>query len=417
MLLIFCKVLEKCIHSRVTDFIIKHRILSPNQFGFQKGLSTENAVSAFCEFIYTALNEKKITFNIFIDLQKAYETINRDILLKKLTFYGIRGLPLKLFSDYLSARTQVVRLGSCLSQSKEITTGLPTGSVLSCILFLLYINDLPHISPHITPFLFADDTTLSFSGSSVNELTLTCNSELEKFLTWTQANRLAINTGKTFQINIATRCFTPPNLYLNNTLITTKSNGKFLGIFIDDKMRFKSHIDFICTKISKSIGILYHLKGYLPTPSLISLYYSIVYPYLIYCTSIWGGTYTSYLKPLEVLQKRCIRLVTNSPYLAHTDPLFKRNGLLKLSDIYKFKIATYAYKNRNSIQSDYLRPHDHNTRFRSDLLPHYERLATTSQSLHYVLPNIWNTIPTDIKNSESVFIFKRNYKRFLISFY
>ena len=188
------------------------------QFGFQKAKSTEDAVSSFCEFIYSAINEKLFTVNIFIDLQKAYETINRDILLKKLPYYGIRGIPLELLSDYLSGRTQVVRLGNCLSQRREITTGLPTGSVLSCILFLLYINDLPRISSQLTPFLFADDTTLSFKGSSANDLTSICNSELDKFLTWTRANRLKINESKTFQINISTRSASPPNIHLNNSI-------------------------------------------------------------------------------------------------------------------------------------------------------------------------------------------------------
>ena len=199
LLQIFSKILEKCIHSRVMNFMVEKRVISPKQFGFQKGLSTENAIRSFCEFIYDALNRKNFTISIFVDLQKAYETINRDILLNKLKYYGIRGIPLALFTDYLATRTQVVRLGNCFSQSREIATGLLTGSVLSCILFLLYINDLPLISPSITPFLFADDTTLSFSGSSIYELTQVCNIELNNFLTWTQANRLSINASKTYQ--------------------------------------------------------------------------------------------------------------------------------------------------------------------------------------------------------------------------
>ena len=130
-----------------------------------------------------------------------------------------------------------------------------------------------------------------------------------------------------------------------------------------------------------------------------------------------GGTYSSHLKPLELLQKRCIRQITKSPYLAHTEPLFKRNGLLKLCDIYKFKIATYSYKNLNFIEHNYERRHNYNTRFRTDFLPHFERLVTNSQSIHSVLPNIWNTIPDTIKNSPSLAIFKRDHKRFLINSY
>ena len=223
-----------------------------------------------------------------MDLKKAYETINREILLKKLPFYGIRGLPLELISDYLSCRTQVVKIGNQVSDRRKLLTGLPTGSVLSCILFLLYVNDLPNISDQITPILFADDTTLSFSGSNMENVTSKCNSELEKFLVWTQANRLCINTEKSFKIVISKRLFDQTNIYLNNALIENKRFGRFLGVTIDQNMNFKIHIDEMCKKISKSIGIIHHLKNYLSTTSLISLYYCLVYPYLTYCSLVWA---------------------------------------------------------------------------------------------------------------------------------
>ena len=257
LLNIFCKILEKCIHVRISKFVSKHKLISKHQFGFQAGLSTENAVSAFCEFIYNALNDRNFSINIFIDLKKAYETVNRQILIKKLYYYGFRGVPLDLLSDYLSFRTQVVKIGDQVSDRREILTGLPTGSVLSCILFLIYVNDLPNISSKFTPVLFADDTTLSFRGSCMEEVVLTSNAELVKFSEWTRANRLMVNTDKTFHIDISTRSFSPSNIYFDGALIENNSSGRFLGVLVDNKMNFKSHIDEVCKKVSRSIGILY----------------------------------------------------------------------------------------------------------------------------------------------------------------
>ena len=311
----------------------------------------------------------------------------------------------------------MVKIGDQVSDRREILTGLPTGSVLSCILFLIYVNDLPNISSEFTPVLFADDTTLSFRGSCMEEVVLTSNAELVKFCEWTRANRLMVNTDKTFHIDISTRSFSPSNIYFDGALIENNSSGRFLGVLIDNKMNFKSHIDEVCKKVSRSIGILYHLKNYLQIPSLISIYYSLVYPYLNYCSLVWGGTYESLLIPLITLQKRCIRLITGSPYLAHTSPLFKKYNLLKLLDIFKFRLAVYAFKNKNNLELLYPRTHSYNTRFGDNLRPHFQRLTCTTHSFNFVLPNLWNSIPEEFKSLSSIASFKNHYKKFLVSAY
>ena len=417
LLLIFGKVMEKCFNSRLTKFTTDNAILTPLQFGFRSGLSTEHAVSKFCEYVYDSLNKKYHTINIFIDLQKAYDTINRDILLSKLELYGIRGIPLRFIASFLSMRSQRVRVDGAMSQKREIPIGLPTGSVLSCMLFLLYINDLPLISNLISPILYADDTTLSFRSPSMRDLSTTCNTELEKYTTWTEANRLSINAQKTFSIIISNRPYENPLLYINDTPIENKNCGKFLGVTIDSKLNFSKHISEVSSKIAKSIGVLYKLKSYLPTETLVTIYYSLVYPYLNYCAMIWGGTSTSLIRPLEVLQKKCVRIVCKTSYLAHTNPLFKQYNLLKFQDISKLKLAIHAYRNRENVEQFYSRSTSYNTRFNSLLLPSFQRLTTTQQSIHYRIPCIWNSIPDEIKNSSSAVRFKIKYKRFLTNSY
>ena len=191
------KVFERCIFKRISSFISKHNIISPSQFGFSKGKSTEDAVCCLTEHIYESLNSKNVCVNVFIDLRKAFDTINHKIVLRKLEFYGIRGLPLKLHSTYLTNRFQCVRFKTACSDLKPICIGLPQGSILAPILFLLFINDLPNISQNFKSILFADDTTLSFNHSNYTDLNTTCNVELKSFHKWTLANRLTLNVDKT----------------------------------------------------------------------------------------------------------------------------------------------------------------------------------------------------------------------------
>ena len=411
------KILEKCFHVRLTDFLAKNHLLTVCQFGFQKGLSTEQAINAFCELIYDALNNNQHTVNIFIDLQKAYDTINREILIRKLDAYGIRGVPLQFIQSFLTERSQRVKVDNCTSSFKLVPTGLPTGSVLSCTLFLLYVNDVPQILQHMSPILYADDTTLHCRGSSMQAVAQACNEDLNIFSDWTKANRLSISSQKTHTFILTNRNFDPPQITLDNSLITSVPSIKFLGVTLDPKMKFNEHIKEICTKVARSSGVLYNLQKYLDTHTLITLYYSLVYPYLQYCILAWGGASQIHLNKLEILQKRCIRIITGSSYFSHTTPLFKQHNILKLKDIYNLKIAEYAYKNQHSLQSQHNRTHTHNTRFRSNLLPHFARLTTTQNSLHFKTPTLWNKVPEFIKNSSNKNRFKIAYKKYLIDQY
>ena len=194
---IISKIIEKCMKSRLTAFIDKYSIVNAGQFGFQRGVSTQDAILQITEQIYESLNKNSSAIGIFIDFSKAFDTINRNILLKKLEKYGIRGLPLRLLASYLENRTQAVRVGNVLSPFKQIDMGLPQGSVLAPLLFILYVNDLPCISNLFSVTLFADDATLFIEDRNYDSLIRSCNSGLELFLTWCWANRLSVNIDKT----------------------------------------------------------------------------------------------------------------------------------------------------------------------------------------------------------------------------
>ena len=181
-------------------------------------------------------------------------------------------------------------------------------------------------------------------------------------------------------------------------------------------MKFNSHIENICSKISKTVGIMYYLKGMLPPKCLKLIYFSLIQSYIQYCLPIFGSTYDAHIEPLRILQKRAIRIINNASYYAHTEPLFFRSNILKIDDLYLHSIACYAFKNRDLLDN-YRRTHSYNTRFRNLLLPPMERLRSSSQSVYFNVTELWDNIPLPIRQSNSYQSFKFAYKRHLLSQY
>ena len=277
---------------------------------------------------------------------------------------------------------------------------------------------MPNISNAFKFILFADDTTLSLTNNNITDLNIESNNELKKFYDWSIANRLTINTDKTF-FNLITNIPYPnelsPQLKINNEEITRNPANLFLGVTIDEKIKFNLHINQISKKVSKSIGILNKLKYYLTASTMRNLYFTLVHPYLSYCNLVWGNTYTTHLTPLILLQKKAIRIINNAAFDAHTNELFYSSGITKLVDLNKLKLAIYMYKNQDD--PVFSRDHSYNTRSQSSLLPTFQRLTVSQQSIYYSGPVLWNSIPPYIKESPTIFIFKKRYKRYLIDGY
>ena len=283
---------------------------------------------------------------------------------------------------------------------------------------LLYVNDLPNASQRLKSILFADDTTLSMNDPNYQNLIANINTELDNIKDWTQTNRLSLNLTKTYGLTFTNRKndITPSSIIMNGGIVKPVQQTKLLGITIDNNLTFEQHIFNISNKISKSIGIMYKIKNLVPKSVLVTIYYSFVYPYLIYGNEIWGGTNDCHIKPLILLQKKIVRIITKSDYLAHTNPLFKATNILKITDIHKFMIATKMYKMNES--NNVIRPsHSYSTRTANNLLPTYHRLTMTQRNLSYIGPRLWNTIPADIKNSKNVSQFKIEYKKCIINNY
>ena len=210
LLPVFSKILERIVYNRLFHYLIKHSILHPSQYGFQENLSTEQAILELQDRLLDIMNNKECCIGIFMDLSKAFDTLDHNILLKKLNHYGIRGIALDWFQNYLSDRCQYVNINGTNSELLPITCGVPQGSILGPLLFLIYINDLPLVSKKAVTILFADDTSALYRGKTYDELINIVDNDLSLLSDWFKCNKLALNESKTKYIIFHTRYKTPP---------------------------------------------------------------------------------------------------------------------------------------------------------------------------------------------------------------
>ena len=359
----FSKFFERVIYNRLMQYLMNFNILCSNQYGFRKNHSTALALIDLHDKISTAFDRGEFSVGIFLDLSKAFDTVNHVILFDKLEHYGIRGLALDWIRSYFSNRKQYVEYNGHRSSRNEISCGVFQGSILGPLFFLLYINDINNRS--------------------------ICN----------------------IQISI-----------LDNQNIVKVKETNFLGVILDENLNWKSEISHVAKKVAKSIGIISRCSFFFPKTSLRMLYYSLIYPYFYYCNIIWASTN---LRRLVILQKRIIRIINKSHFNVHTDPIFKDLGILKFNDIHLLQLGQFMYSCKNSFlppkfnnnfsQSNQF--HSYNTRNSQAYRLPYCRTNTKKFSPFFQGPKFFNSLDNEVINSQSLSSFKKKLKIKLLSKY
>ena len=417
LLPIFSKIFERLIYNQLIDFINKNKILDDLQFGFQKNKSTEHAISSIVNNINSDSALKKSFYCIFLDFSKAFDTVNHKILIEKLKYYGVKGQALSLFDSYLSNRSQVVEVNGVISDKGNIKHGVPQGSILGPLLFLLYINDISESSRVLKFFLFADDTTVYYSANPKSQNTEEIlNTELEKVACWLSANRLSLNVKKSnfLHFHQGRSKKIPLKLKLNGTLIEEKETAKYLGTFLDNKLSWKSQIQHIKITLARNIGLISKIRHF-AKETCQKLFHSLILPHINYNILNWTCTHKSNLKPIENKIKKAIRIISFSQSKNdHTGPLFLNNNILPFHDHTQLRRACFMWKVKNNYTpssiSQVFTKNQYNQKF---IVPH---VSCEHEKNRFVYKNTlsWRLVPECIKNATTLDSFKKKYKQYLI---
>ena len=413
LLPVFSKILERIVYNRLFHFLIKHSILHLSQYGFQRNKSTELAILELQDRLVEILRNKECCAGIFMDLSKAFDTLDHQILLKKLSHYGVRGIALDWFQNYLTDRNQYVYINGTSSELLPISCGVPQGSILGPLLFLIYINDLPLASKSNATILFADDTNAIYTSQTYDDLNRIVCSDLTVLSDWFKCNKLALNESKTKLIIFHTIYNKPPDgfvITLNGVVLERVSITKFLGVFIHENLSWKAQIQYVCNKILKSTALLAKLKHYIPRYVLLIIYNSLCMSHVSYAISVWGGSPPSLLKRLITLQKKGIRHVCNAKYNSHTTPLFKKCQILNINDLFKLQCSKLMYRKNRDMLHQYhasklpIKGNVSQIRTRQSLdvaLETHDNLSKIN-SINYKVGTAWNELPLTLKEDVSI---------------
>ena len=425
------KVIEKIIFTQLSTYFNENKLIFDNQYGFRPKHSTEYAALELVDRIITHMDNKEVPINIFLDLSKAFDTIDHTILLAKLRYYGIHDTALLLLKCYLNNRKQYVEFEDTKSDILPITVGVPQGSILGPLLFIIYINDFSQASSIFNFIMYADDTTLfsnlkSF-GNKIQTKEYLINSELSNVIEWLNINKLSLNKSKSKYMifHVPNKDIQYLTLKIDNVIIEKVDEFSFLGLTVGTNLNWKRHSEKICNKCTKMIGILNRLKYVLPLGIKIMLYNSLILPHINYCIMAWGYKGIRLLK----IQKKVVRIITLSGYSTHSEPLFKQLNMLKIADQLRLQelkfYFKYIHKNLPAYLLDWefisnINIHFHDTRTSSKIHTVRAKHEFAKKCLKYNLSHIINDTPAIVVekiHTHSLRGFATYAKQFLIQKY
>lgn len=391
-----------------------------------------HAINHLIGKLITDMDNHKHSIALYMDLSKAFDTINHKILLQKMEHYGIRGLALKWFQDYLNNRKQRVTFNLknsklIKSNTTTITTGVPQGSILGPTLFLIYINDL-HKQLKSLPILFADDTTLYITDSCIEDAFIKLHEDATILFDWCKANYLSVNYSKTNYMLFGSGYSKGdiPEIIIEENKIKKVNTCKLLGIHIDEKINWTEHTNKVCLKLKQNLYLLNNIKYLLPKKHIISLYYAHIYPHLIYGLSTWGPMLTrTQIKKIENEQNKAIRYIENKQFVTNYSKLFHDNQIVKFTDLILLDINKFAYKLNNELLPDSItelfltkpESHTYNTRGKNNLRTVKHNSAIFNKSIFNKSTIEWNKLSQNLKNSLSLKCFAARLKKIYIENY
>ena len=423
---LFSKVFERLTLTRMQSFITRHNIISTCQFGFQRGRSTTHIVITLLSYITQAYHDKVYCTCFFLDLRKAFDTVHHSLLLQKLEHYGFRGQCHSYLKSYYHNRKQYVNISGHESDVVTVSDGVPQGSILGPLCFLLFINDLP-LAVDAYTVLFADDAAFVITSSSLEQL----YSKIKKLITditnYLQKNRLVPNSSKSKLMMFSSRpTENLRDIAFAGEIVEWVNEFKYLGLSLTNKLSFSNHINRVALNVSRITGLFSNLRNIIPGSVMMKLYYALAYPHLINHIIVWGAAPAAHLKVLSTRLNNMLRVILGIRWIngrpnVSTNYMYRSNNLLKIESIYKYILYKLLRQLLDGnlpylfgiLLEPHIAPHQYGTRggrFRHPpLVCEIER-----RSLPHQLITLLDSIPSEML-AQSCSLSLRNFKTFLLN--
>lgn len=428
---VFEKIIEVAVKDQLINFCDNKEVIVQNQSGFRKHYSCESAIINVCDEWFKCLEDNEVVLVIFLDLKRAFETISRELLISKLEGIGLRNNVLNWFKSYLSNRCQKVKYNNSVTGELQIEHGVPQGTILGPILFTLYINDIVKCVQECKISMFADDTILYISGKDLNQMYVSINRELNILNNWLCHNSLSLNLTKTKYMligkNYTLSSLDTTNFYveLNNYKIEQVKEIKYLGVIIDENLKFKKHCEYILNKMSKKVNFMRRIGGNLTMSTKILLYKAIISPHIEYCSSILFNFNQNEIEKLQKLQNKSMRTILKCNRYTPIKTMLEVLNFMNVKQRIIFKTLDFVYKLKNKTTAPYLsnkvkyvnNVHSHNTRQKNDFFIDTAKTSLLNKTILYKGLNMFNTLPTEIKNCETYSKFKKMLKNHVVNTY
>ena len=399
ILSVLSKLIEKILTSQVRAYMENLNLFTENQHGFREKRNTTGALNCLLEKLYHNLDTGKVTHGLFLDFSKAFDTVNHDILLGKLKFYNFSENSVNLLKSYLSNRMQCVKINNVRSTLKDVSIGVPQGSILGPLLFLIFINDLVKCSPALDCIIFADDTSI-FSTDPFK-----LKSDLKEIEKWCLSNKLILNCKKTILVSFKnpTKISLLPKKFLSieNYPVSVSNQSQFLGVTLDENISFAEHIKIVCRKLNVVNLMMKHLRRFVDRKMIIDVYYTFFYPLLIYGLEFWGHAGKTELNKILLIQKKSLRIIL---CLKNKDPVSHNFSILKIMPIkmlFEYRLVMHFVKTLTKDDlKNMLIDHQHNTRLKDSSALRVSNFKTNKgqRSLLFAAATLFNNYLKDLKN-------------------